>query len=360
MLSVGSSEIKYDETVMSSPTLSIVIPVYNCARYVQATLDSISQQSFTDYEIIVVDDGSTDGTAEILRSYSEHEPRLVIETIAHRGIVAALNTGFAKARSDLIVRIDADDLMAPSRLERQLAFINDHPKVGASGTYYRIIDENGNVCGSHEPPFCSQEAVELFISNGGNPIYPAPSMVLRKSVVDSLGGFREEFAQTEDVDLLMRMIRSGFEVIIQPEYLTYFRYHSGSVSANNIRRQYFQKQLIFENFHRYRAGKPEIPYASHADALRKLSLVGKIRAESGIMSAILMRRRDMALLRGQRVAGVVFLTGAAILNPGATARKIKRKLAFFRARQRGLVPADRVGFLRHRPTQHGNAAESGS
>ena len=359
-----SFEIGFDESVMSRPALSIVIPVYNCSRYVQATLESISQQTFTDFEIIVVDDGSVDGTAEILRSYSKHEPRLTVVTLAHRGVVVALNTGIAKARSDLIVRIDADDLMAPSRLDRQLAFMADHPELGAAGSYYRIIDEHGEVRGSHEPPFCSQEDVELFISSGGNPIFPAPSMILRKSVVQAVGGFREEFRQTEDVDLSMRIIQSGFHILVQPEYLTYFRYHSGSTSANNTRAQYFQNKLIYENFRRHRAGQAELSPASYNDSLRRLTFFGKLRSEVGVMSAILMRRRDMALLRGQRLGAVLFLAGAAILNPGATARKVKRKVAFLRARQRDLgrmtMTNERMEVERSNSTQRGGATESGS
>lgn len=303
--------------------MSIVIPVYNGARYLCATLNSIKEQTFTDFETILVDDGSTDTTAEILRRYDT----VRVLTTSHRGIVAALNAGIAAATSDLIVRIDADDLMAPSRLERQFAYIAAHPELGGAGSYYRIIDENGTVRGSKEPTLRSLSELNDYIVNGGNPIFPHPTMIFRKSVVLSVGGYREEFRKSEDVDLFIRMIQAGQPILIQPEYLTYFRYHTTSETANSLRTQYHLNQLIFGNFRRRLAGTEEISLDEYYKSVMELSPTAKLALEAKILSSLLLRRRDMSLLSGHHVTGNALLVAAAILNPNATALKLKRMIA---------------------------------
>jgi glycosyltransferase involved in cell wall biosynthesis len=280
----------------------------------------------TDFEVLAVDDGSTDATSQILRRYADVDTRLRILTLAHHGRVTALNAGIMAAKTDFIVRIDADDLMAPNRLERQLAYMDANPRLGGAGSYYFIIDEHGKVQGSQEAPTTSLARLNHFIDNGGDPIFPHPTMIFRTSVVVALGNYREEFPDAEDVDLFIRLIEAGYPVLTQPEYLTYFRYHSSSVSARTARAQFESNEYIYGNFWRRRSGGNGITLDQYNSDLAHMSLPRKLAREGRYLARVLLRRRDMAKLKRQHVTATLFLVGAAVCNPGATFRKIRRYL----------------------------------
>jgi hypothetical protein len=230
------------------------------------------------------------------------------------------------ASTDLIVRLDADDLMAPNRLERQLAYFEANSTLGGAGHFYTIIDEFGVVRGSHESPLTNIDALYRYLDGDGLPIFPHPSMIFRKSMVLSVGGYREEFRKCEDVDLFLRMIEAGHLVLMQPEYLTFIRLHVSSVVATSQREQFDLNELILSNFHRLRSGLPEISVNEFRTSLGQLSLVRRLRRESRFQSRVLLRRRDMARLREKRVAAAAFFVGTVASDPGAALRKLRRSV----------------------------------
>jgi glycosyltransferase involved in cell wall biosynthesis len=312
------------------PLCSIVMPVFNGQRFLEAALSSVFAQSVSNFELLVIDDGSVDATPEILARFAG-DARLKIITREHLGIVAALNTGLQSASTDLIVRIDADDLMAPNRLERQLAYMEANPTLGGAGSFYIIIDEFGEIRGQHEASLISVDELNRYIDAGGNPIFPHPAMIFRKSVALSLGGYREEYRKCEDVDLFLRMIQAGYFVLIQPEFLTYFRVHCFSETATSTRIQFDLNELLFYNFRRQRLGLPEVSMEQYKADLAGLSVTKKFVRTAKLQSKVILRRRDMAMLRGKRVTASLLLVGAAVCDPGATLGKIKRQIA----RQKG-------------------------
>src|SRR5947208_11205951 len=126
------------------PLVSVVMPVYNGERFVVEAVRSILAQTFRDFECIVVDDGSTDRTPELLAIEQTGDPRLVVHRQpSNMGFRMALNTGCALARGEFIARMDADDVSLPTRLERQVAFLRANPRVGAVGSAIQVIDDRG-------------------------------------------------------------------------------------------------------------------------------------------------------------------------------------------------------------------------
>ncbi|MGH7848147.1 MAG: glycosyltransferase family 2 protein [Candidatus Binatia bacterium] len=136
---------------MNSPKVSVLMPVYNGEHYLREAVESILTQTFADFEFIVINDGSTDKTAEILREY--RDPRIVaLKHENNRGIVAALNYGLEVASGEFVARHDADDVSLPDRLRSQAAFINDHPEVVVLGSAYAVINEEGQQMLIARPP----------------------------------------------------------------------------------------------------------------------------------------------------------------------------------------------------------------
>src|SRR5579864_5984497 len=122
------------------PVISVVMGVYNAQRYVSEAIESVLNQTFGDFEFIVVDDGSTDRTPAILQEYQARDPRLKVLRIAHAGIVAAANAGLAIARAELIARADADDVCLPERFARQVSYMGDHPECVCLGSRMLLIE----------------------------------------------------------------------------------------------------------------------------------------------------------------------------------------------------------------------------
>jgi glycosyltransferase involved in cell wall biosynthesis len=309
------------------PLCSIVMPVRNGERFLEAALQSVLSQSVPDFELIVVDNASVDATPKILTQYA-HDPRVKVVTHPfNKGIAASRNAGLNLASTDLIVNLDADDLMAPERLERQLAYMEANPAIAGAGTFYYIIDEYGEVRGKQKSSLTSLEQLNRYIDGGGNPIFPNPAMIFRKSAAISVGGYREEYEKCEDVDLFLRMILGGHVILVRPEYLTYYRYHSVSTTARNGRRQFELNEILFSNFRRQRAGLAEISASEFREKIARLSLPKKLGREAKILSRSLLRRRDMAKLRNKRVSAALLLLGAAACDPGSTVMKMRRQLA---------------------------------
>lgn len=187
---------------MSNPSVSVVLAVYNGLPWLPESLASLRRQTFTDFEVVLIDDGSTDGTAAVLAETASADARFRIITQANRGLVASLNRGIAEARGSLIARIDSDDIAEPGRLEAQVEFMRAHPKVAVVGSAIRIIDQDG-VPGKRLGYPCKPSDVAADMARGCALAHSA--VMMRRDVVQAVGGYRESFRHAEDYDLWLRL-----------------------------------------------------------------------------------------------------------------------------------------------------------
>lgn len=213
------------------PLISIVIPVWNGEKFLRPAVESILGQTFADFELIVVDDGSDDGTAEILGSY--RDKRLQIHRLAHEGIVKALNFGVAQARADWIARQDADDVSLPKRLQRQWEAIQRNPGAVLCFTGHSMRNEGPERIGPARLPQ-SRSFLALRLC------YQCPfahsTVLFSKEAFHVAGGYREAERHAEDYALWGRMLQAG-EFIGLPQKFLKLRVHEGSVSRQNLETQ---------------------------------------------------------------------------------------------------------------------------
>lgn len=206
----------------TAPRVSVLMPVYNAGAMLAPCLDSILGQTFTDFELVAVDDGSDDGTAAVLAGFAQKDGRVRPQHIPHQGIVAALNAGLAACRGDFIARMDADDLMHPQRLEKQLAFMISHPEIDLAGTRVRAYGIGREVSPAalryHHwlNGLISDVAIkaELFVDS---PIAHSTFFV-RAELYQRLQGYRD-CAWAEDYDFLLRAVAKGSRFGKVPEVL---------------------------------------------------------------------------------------------------------------------------------------------
>lgn len=225
------------------PTASIVIPAYNVAATIRATVESALSQSFDSFEVIVVDDGSTDETPRILAGIDD--PRLCVIRQANRGLAGARNGGIAAARGRYVGFLDGDDLWAPGKLAAHVAHLDANPDVGVSFSASSLIDGDDRLLGLHQSPKLCDIAPNDILRR--NPVGNGSAPVIRRTALDAIAWrpedeterdwwFDETFRQSEDIECWMRIALLTdwqFEGLAAP--LTLYRVNPGGLSANLCR-----------------------------------------------------------------------------------------------------------------------------
>lgn len=189
-----------------NPKVTVLMPVFNRERFAGEAIRSVLEQDFDDFELLLVDDGSTDRTPEVLQTWKERDPRVVVLTLAeNQGITAALNAGLAHARGTYVARLDSDDLMTPGRLAAQVPVLDAHPEVVLVSCAFDIVDPDGNRLHTWREGGPHEVAAFLlhFFSVVGH-----GTVMFRLADVREAGGYRQVFA-CEDYDLWVRLLRRG-------------------------------------------------------------------------------------------------------------------------------------------------------
>lgn len=214
----------------NSPKLTVLMPAYNAEKFIAEAIESILGQTFTDFEFIIINDGSTDNTAKIVRHYKD--PRIVfIDNRENQGLVAVLNHGLDMARGEYIARMDADDIAYPERFAKQTAFMDAHPDVGVVSANVRIFDGEFGELGNQRngsiknPTFIGG----LDWYRGCKVVHPA-AMLRREVFITHNLRYDPEYTACEDYELWSRAVRYTKIANIQEMLLSYRR-HNGSITA---------------------------------------------------------------------------------------------------------------------------------
>ncbi len=248
----------------SGVTIDVVIPVFNGARTVESAVASIQAQTFRDIRIIVVNDGSTDGTQAIIERLAAADDRIVLINRPNGGIVDALNAGLAACTAGLIARHDADDLAEPDRFEKQLEWLRSHPECSAVSGAIVEIDEAGRVLSPQGVPR-SPDLADPKHYPQWEPYLVHPFLMMRRAAVEAVGGYRYVF-HAEDTDLYWRLQETG-QLANMPDLLGRYRIHGQSVtsaSTLNGRIAAMSSQLCGISAMRRRAGRPDIAFPPSA------------------------------------------------------------------------------------------------
>ena len=191
----------------NSPLASIVIPVHNGEKYIKEAIDSCINQTYRDIEIIVVDDKSEDGTLDILREYEKKDERIkVLPVEKQNGLGNVINIGIRASKGKYIVRMDADDIMLPDRIQKQIRYLEEHIECVAVGGQIDIIDANSNITGHREYALTDSELRKnRFLFQP----FAHPAVTLRKSTLEEIGLYPENLWRVEDVKLFLILSTKG-------------------------------------------------------------------------------------------------------------------------------------------------------
>lgn len=315
------------------------MPVYNAERYLDQAIRSIRGQTFGDFELLIMDDGSTDSSLEIAQRHADEDSRVSIINLSHGGYTVALNEGLQRARGTWIARMDADDIALPNRFERQFDLLARYPETALVGTHGRIIGETGKIVGVMEQgpatlaEFSNQREQGLIH-------LVHPSVVFSKAIVLSLSGYRTDYEPAEDLDLWNR-IADDHQVLVVPEPLIHYRIHSSSVSTSRFMEQERAMRRIQLNTPRRRTGQRELAREEFERREGEAPLARRLQRELSGRSRLCYRRGGGHLAAGNFVKGAIWIGLSALYWPPVALGRISRQVGLWRSLQ-AQVPDSRL------------------
>ena len=232
---------------MSKCKVSVVMTVYNDSKYIKRSVHSIVSQTYKDFEFIIVDDGSTDDSMSIVESFNDK--RIHIYKVPRMGRPSALNFGVVKSKGELVVIMDADDISLPSRIEKQVKYMDNNPHVDFVGGSAKIIDQSDRVIGLKSAVVGEANVAKL--APYGSPIIH-PTSCYRRLVFNKIGGYREEFLYAQDYDLVLRVLDSRYVVNNMPDILIKYRINIEHVKDPIKLYRHLKLTIYARKFHKQR------------------------------------------------------------------------------------------------------------
>ena len=237
--------------------LTVIMPVYNVGPFVAEAVRSVLAQTYRDFVLHVVDDGSTDHTLAVAQWAAGRDSRVRVTSHPNRGIANVMNAEIEEAKTEWVACMHGDDVMLPHRLERQVAFVAENPDVEVASSIVDWIDEKGRVLGRSRSDLTTRQDVERKLAAGGCVAFPHPAVMFRRSAVMAVGGYRQEFWPAEDTELWNRVADRGPVVRVQPEVLMKYRLHGNSASMKKsclmVKKLRWMERCIAAR----RSGRPE-------------------------------------------------------------------------------------------------------
>lgn len=229
-------------STQENPIISVVLPVYNAEKYIAEAIDSILSQTFSDFELIVINDGSTDASLTILQSYQDIDARIRLFSRENRGLVNTLNEGIDLARGVWLARMDADDIAMPQRFEKQLQWL-EQTNSDICGSWVQFFGSSDQRTLRHP---CSDDAIKMSLLFGSP--FAHPTMLMKNELIKKLR-YDPVWDKAEDYDLWERAGRAGWKMTNIPEVLLSYRQHEAQISsATSIKQQELTQKIRYRRW----------------------------------------------------------------------------------------------------------------
>jgi glycosyltransferase involved in cell wall biosynthesis len=329
--------------------LSVLLPALNAEKHLADAVSSVLAQTHPDFELLILNDGSTDRTLEIAERFRTRDSRIQVITHGNLGMGAALNQALEFAAAEWIVRLDADDIMLPNRLERQIAFLESHPRVAVAGSLVYYIGEDGRMLGAASSPLATPRDFARRQREGKPISLHHPSVIFRKDVVLAAGGYRPEFWPADDFDLWGRIAEQGHLILVQQEYLAKYRIHGASISIAAAAKAGRQLRWAKECAARRRRGLREPAYAEFVEIEQSRPLLARANHYRNDLAKVLFKQGlyEYSVRRYLRAAAV--MCAACGLRPGFALPRLWTRFLVPRWRAGVRVAGSGAGL---RPAQH--------
>ncbi|HEY9596871.1 MAG TPA: glycosyltransferase family A protein [Cyanophyceae cyanobacterium] len=308
--------------------LTVIIPAYNGMPFLKDSIQSILNQTYKDFHLLIIDDGSTDGSPEYLKTLVDS--RVDVRYQNHTGLCDSLNQAIASSDSELIARLDQDDIALPFRLQEEIDFLISHSDYACVLSLISRITQNGKEFGSYETDFVKK------ISDYKWGLYGSivhSTICFRRESFLALGGYRSSLYPVDDYDLLLRF-EEFYKVAVINRPLIKYRIHSNAGTFKTFYDMEFKTRYVEEMASRRRSGKPELSLMEFKKKeLDQSTLMEKWKRYTHTRGKVMFRKAGLMIGEGQYISGLYNLMGACLLTPKLTFHKLlalyqnKRKLS---------------------------------
>lgn len=305
--------------------VSIMLPDYNGGELVRRSIESVLAQTYRDYTLYLIDNGSTkDNTREILHSYTD--PRIVhVDVDVNNGTSSAYNAVLNRIETPWVAIIHADDMWYPTKLEKQMAFLEQHPDYCMLGTWYDFIDINDRVIGTSKEDFTSWEKVEQLYKKNKLVVLGHITLVFNRDVALSVGGFHEEFWPTDDADMWQRMLETGGKACIYPEVLAMYRIHNTATTYTRMKECNDKLRFTRHCMRLRRNGLPEISFEEFMQLQNQRSWKQRLADAYDDYCHYHYKMAVRGVAANNKVAVLFHGAVFALLNPARTISTLKQK-----------------------------------
>lgn len=303
---------------MKCPEVSIIVPIYNGSAYLSETLDSLVSQTFSDFELLAIDDGSTDNSSKIVRSLGDERVRLIQKK--NGGLCDTLNLGIAEAKAPFIARSDQDDISLPERLERQMQVMSDHPQAIALFAYSTKFGRKHRWSNADKMVMAPGELKEYEPMKDGSVL--GSTMFARTTALRSIGGFRSAYYPVDDWDLELRLVQTG-TILIMREPMIAYRFHSSSNTYRLFADMCLKTRWAEDSYLRRQESLPELTL-DQFELTQPRDAWTRLRRYRKDSSKLHMRTAGQRYLDGHYISGAGHLITSVVLNPVNIVRRVKR------------------------------------
>jgi glycosyltransferase involved in cell wall biosynthesis len=303
---------------------SVITPAFNAEKFIGQAIESVRSQGYDDWEMIVIDDGSTDGTCNIVQQFEAIDPRIRLIRKNHGGVSQARNTGVSEAKFEWIALLDADDVFCDGKMKTQLQAAEEQPDVVLWGTYAYNIGERGERYDVNEEGPPNRTAFEKMRQNAEVISIKKSSALFRASLFRQLGGFDSQYDSAEDTELWNRMADFG-PVIAIPEPLILYRFHSQSLSVRKLKFQYVCLRFLRERNRRRQLGS-DLAFDDFMTIYSSRSILSQALDWSILHSNSYWRYAGIQLTNGNRWKGIGWALRAFAVNPPMISWRLIRKV----------------------------------
>jgi glycosyltransferase involved in cell wall biosynthesis len=306
---------------MKSPRVTIVVPVYNGAVYLGETLDSLLAQSFTDFELLVIDDGSTDASGDVVRTKKDDRIRLIRKE--NGGLCDTLNRGIGEAKAPYIARNDQDDISFPHRLQRQMQVMNDHPEAIGLFAYNTKFGSRHRWSNADKLTMSADRVREYEPLKDGSLL--GSTMFVRTEALRSIDGFRQPYYPVDDWDLECRLAQVG-KVLVLQEPLVAYRFQTSANTYRVFAEMQEKTRWTEDSYLRRLRGIPELTFDQFMTEQPKdgWSRLARRRVDAAKLQ---MRTAGQNYLDGRYFAASARFSAALLLDPTDIAGRVRRLLS---------------------------------
>lgn len=308
--------------------VSVIMPVYNAKNFVGEAIESVLCQTYENFEFIIIDDGSTDDSVKIIQAYERRDNRIKLILQKNAGNAAASNAGLEMAASKIVARMDADDIMMPQRLEKQVTFLEAHPEATVVSCYSYHINNSGEIIGKGGNYSAIQtiEECKKHVQKGGIVYCLQPGATFRKGPVMEVGGYDARLPVASDVDLWNRLADRNYFTTVVPERLMKYRIHGDAITSSSFMKKRDYINWMFTNLKRRRDKLEEMSFEAFKEEKRKKPMFEHLYDLRNYYGAFF--DRNSALMYGEKkyFSFILSISACLILNPKTVFTRAKNHL----------------------------------